>query len=633
MKQKQMNADVLVLGGGTAGVMAAIAAAEEGADVILIERDCALGGVGVRAGIHSYYYGSSGGLQSELDDRTHSLNKQWGSKSIGFHPEAKGVTIEHKIAQLSIRVVYEAIVAEMVVDGNRVIGAVVESEQAQIRIDANVTIDSTGDGDAAFLAGASYTLGRDWDGCQHAYSLIPRFVNENNVLRYKNYDVGWIDITDTVDVSRAYRIGRRYVWRSPETPENMHYTVIGPQLGVREGRRITGEYILHQDDLLLDKRFDDVVMRCYAHHENHAYDYANESDLSQIWIGVLGKWQFLFGGDVPYRCLLPESIDGLLIGCRALSQDHDCGNLFRMQRDMQKLGEIAGVAAAMSVKAKVQPRQLEVLQLQQTLVARGVLSESDLSRESAPWMTFAGETKADRQRVIREGVQEKDIHEIIRYLGTEEEATALWWLWHFGEKSISPLLEASRFAEHSQQCGIAFALGLLKHADSVPYLVEMFRNRDRDKPNDLDRTMERWMSSLVLLRRMGDASVYEDVLEMISTERKSTILLLLLHYLISISEKLTDNQKEQTLPLVLSVLSDSELGNDYTLHGSGVSIPATAYTRSIKWSIDLTSAYLLEMLGGNGKSLLQQYSQDERGYVRVAAATLFARLKQVKGAE
>jgi hypothetical protein len=626
-----LHADILVLGGGTAGVMAAIAAAEEGADVILVERDSALGGVGIRAGVHGYYYGNPGGIQNELDEVTHSLNKQWGSKATGFHPDAKGVAIEQRIAQLGIRVIYEAIVAEMRVAGNRVIGAVVESEQTCISIEANVTIDSTGDGDAAFLAGAAYTLGRHWDGCQHAYSLVPRYVNEKNVLRYKNYDVGWIDITDPIDVSRAYRIGRRYVWRLPETPENMHYTVIGPQLGVREGRRIIGEYTLNQDDLLLDKRFHDVVMRCYAHHENHAYDYANESDLSQIWIGILGKWKFLFGGDVPYRCLLPESIDGLLIGCRALSQDHDCGNLFRMQRDMQKLGEVAGVAAAISVKEKVPPRQVDINQLQQKLIARGVLNESDLSRESAPWLTFAGETSADRQQVIQNGVQSKDILEIIKYLGTEEEATALWWLWQFGDTSISPFLEAYRFAEGRQQRGIAFALGLLKHPDSVPHLLASFRNRDSDKPNELDRTMERWMSSLVLLRRMGDTSGFEDVLKMIGTEQKSTTLLLLLHYLISISGKLTNHQKEQTQTLVKSVISDSEIGNDYTLHGSGVSIPATADTRSIRWSIDLTSSYLLEMIGGNGQSLLQHYSQDERGYVRVAAATLLERLKQMKG--
>jgi hypothetical protein len=69
-----------------------------------------------------------------------------------------------------------------------------------------------------------------------------------------------------------------------EDPTNMHYAAIGPQLGVREGRAIIGKHILNQDDLLLDRRFEDVVFRCFSHHDSHAFDYANESDLSQIFI-------------------------------------------------------------------------------------------------------------------------------------------------------------------------------------------------------------------------------------------------------------------------------------------------------------------------------------------------------------
>jgi succinate dehydrogenase/fumarate reductase flavoprotein subunit len=81
-----LKTDVLVIGGGTTVIPAVIAAAEEGADVLLIERDGALGGVGVRAGIHYYYYGGLGGVQNELDRHTHSLTKELGGKVLGFHP-------------------------------------------------------------------------------------------------------------------------------------------------------------------------------------------------------------------------------------------------------------------------------------------------------------------------------------------------------------------------------------------------------------------------------------------------------------------------------------------------------------------------------------------------------------------
>ncbi len=625
--------DVLVLGGGTAGVTAAIAAAEEGAEVILVERDNALGGVGVRAGIHSYWYGLGGGVQNRLDAAAAKLRKQWGSRAVGYHPEAKGAAIAGALARLGVAAIYEAVVSEMIMDGNRVAGAVVETAESTVAIRAGVTIDSTGDGDAAFLAGAPYTLGRAWDGCQHAYSLVPRFLDDDHVMKFKNYDVGWIDATDPADVSRAYRVGRKYVWRGGETPANKHYMVVGPQLGVREGRRIIGDYVLRQDDLLLDRRFDDVVMRCFAHIENHAYDYANESELSQIWIGVLGQWKFPFGGDVPYRCLLPAGVEGLLIACRALSQDHDCGNLFRMQRDMQKLGEVAGTAAALAVRADASPRRLDVRALQRTLIARGALRESDLTRPSEPWLAFAGEEKRDRRRALDDGVRDDDVREAIARLGTEEEPVALWWLWQYGEPSVGPLLEALRSAEGARRRGIAFALGLLKRPESVPDLAETFRRRDPGKPNELDRTMERWQAALVLLRRMADPAVCDDALASLRRERFSTTLLLLLHYAIAVAGRMTDGQQARTRASAQAILDDPGLGGDYKMHNVDASMPAEEETRSIKWSLDLNAAYLLEQVGADGRGTLERYADDARGYVREAAETLLARLARGKEGE
>jgi HEAT repeat protein len=451
-------------------------------------------------------------------------------------------------------------------------------------------------------------------------------VDENGVLRYRNYDVGWIDVTDPADVSRAYRIGRRYVWRGGETPRTTHFTSLGPQLGVREGRRIVGDYVLRQDDLLLDRRFDDVVMRCHAHLENHSYDYANESELAQIWIGVLGQWKFLFGGDVPYRSLLPAGIDGLLIGCRALSQDHDCGNLLRMQRDMQKLGEVAGVAAALSVRYGVTPRALDVRRLQRRLVERGVLRAEDLTRPSEPWLAFAGEARSGLQRVLEQGVSDEDVRAAVARLGTDEEPAALWRLMRYGDRAVPALRAALTSAAGDRRRGIGFALGLLKDPAGVPVLADTFRRRDGSKPNDLDRTMERWKAALVLLGRMADPAVCDDVLELLPAERDSTTLLLLLHYLIAVSDRLTPGRKARAIPHLQAIIADPDIGGDYTLHGSGTSIPATAETRSIKWSLDVNAAYLLERIGGDGRRVLERYAADERGYVREAARRMLARL-------
>jgi hypothetical protein len=625
------HTDVLVVGGGTAGVTAAIAAAEEGADVVLVERDSGLGGVGVRAGVHYYYLGTTGGVQDSLDRTALKYNEQMGSASKGFIPESKGLAIVKRFAELGIRVVYEAVVSEVIMDGAKVNGVIVESERDALTIAAAVTVDATGDGDIAYLAGAEYTLGREWDGALHNYSLVPRYVDRNNQLRCKNFDIGWVDVTDIADVSRAYRIGRRHVWRGDEDPGNTRYTVIGPQLGVREGRLILGEYQLGQNDLLLDRRFDDVVMRCFAHHENHAFDYANESEWSQIWVAVLGMWRFGFGGDVPYRCLLPVGIDNLLIGCRAFSQDHDNATMLRMQRDLHKIGEAAGTAAAISVKDGVMPRQIEVKRLQNRLIARGVLNEQDLSRASEPWLIFKGETGEDRRRPLEEGIKPADVEALISRLGGDEEPVALWWLWMFGDRCIPHLVEALSHTKAKQRRGVAFALGLLGHPDSVAILADTFRMRDGDRANEHARTEEKWIAALILLKRMGDASVAADVPALLRGERRSATLLFLLHYLIAVADRLGDTLKADIIAAIEAVLSTERLGDDFVLHGAGPTLPASDDTRSMRWGLELAAGYLLELIGGPGQAILERYRHDHRGYARVAAGRLSARLSQRKG--
>ncbi|MDF2835491.1 MAG: hypothetical protein K0Q63_1131, partial [Paenibacillus sp.] len=601
--QESLRTDVLVVGGGTAGVTAAISAAEEGASVVLIERDSGLGGVGVRAGVHFYYLGTKGGIQDQLDERALSLNRKMGSAAKSFLPESKGLAISSRIQELGIRVIYEAIVAEVMMDEQLVRGAVIESSRGTIRIESAVLIDSTADGDAAYLAGAAYKLGREWDGALHNYSLVPRTVDANNQLRCKNFDIGWVDATDPSDISRAYRAGRRHAWRSGENPLNMHYTVIGPQLGLREGRLIQGEHVLSQHDLLVDRRFEDVVFRCFAHHENHAFDYANESEWSQTWVAILGMWRFGFGGDVPYRCFVPKEIDGMLIGCRAFSQNHDNAVMLRMQRDLHKIGEVVGTAAAISVQQGVPPRQIRVADLQQRLISRGVLEEDEISDASKPWVTLKGESAEYLLRLLKGGATAADVKKLIGYLGGDEQSAALWWLWTLGNGCVPVLLEALSQSEGRQRRGIAFALGLLGQEAAVPVLAAIFRSRDADRPNKLTRTEESWVSALILLKNMKNAAVAADVIELLHTEKRSATLLFMLHYLISVADQLAGSLQAATIAAIEVMLADPELGDDFELHNSGDALPALPDTRSMRWGIELAAAYALELVGGEGKRI------------------------------
>ncbi|MDF2720507.1 MAG: hypothetical protein K0Q59_182 [Paenibacillus sp.] len=631
---EQIATEVLVVGGGTAGIAAAIAAAEEGAQVVLVENDGAVGGIGVRAGIHYYYHGSLGGVQERIDRETRSIAKQYGGKARGFHPEAKGAAILKRLRELNVRIIEYAVVAEVLLENDAVTGVIVESEAASYTIRARVTVDSTGNCDVAYLAGADYTLGREWDGVQHSFSLVPRYADGRQILDYKNYDAGWVDSTDTRDVSRAYKVGRQYAWRDGEDPTNTHYAVVGPQLGVREGRYIIGEYVLHQDDLLLDRRFGDVVMRQFSHHDTHAFDYASESDLTQIWIPIMGLRMFKFGGEVPYRCFVPKQTNGLLIGCRGLSQDHDCGMTLRMQRDMHKVGEVAGTAAALAAARGVQPRQVDVDELQSRLVARGVLQDSDLTRESTPWVTL-GEDKPEQRIWTPAAVQTKPLLDrLLSALGTAEEGKALWWLERGGEAAVTALLEALPGAEGKARRGIALALGLLGRPESIPELLKIVEQRVEEIPGDkLARGEDRWVAALILLRIMRSAVAFDAVVAMLATERRSTKLLFLFQYVIGIAEQLNEQQRTAAAQALSGVLKEPGLGDDFTVQGSGDETETKGDTSSMKWGVELTGFYLLELLGSDGLTAIQRYAQDERGYVRAAAIRLADRLAGRAAAE
>lgn len=630
---KELSTDILVVGGGTSGISAACAAAEGGASVILAEFSRGLGGVGTHAGIHAYYLGLHVGLQPELDRRTRTIGGEMGGTVKGFHAEAKKAAIQERLAALGgIRVLYDCVAVEAMKEGGRVAGVLFESPEGPIRVCARLTLDSTGNGDVCALAGVPFASGREWDGVMHCYSVAPRYLKgEGNVDDFKNYDAGWVDSSSTRDVSRAMLDGRRLIRRLPELDENRIFS-ISPHFGAREGRLIRGEYVLGLEDLIMDRRFDDVVMKCYSHYDNHATDMANESRLAQIWTAIVGGWSSRFGCDVPYRSFVPVQTDGLLIACRALSVDHDASCAVRMQPDMHAVGEVAGTAAALCLRTGRQPREVDVPELQRLLIARGVLAASDLSRPSAPWVALSGSKRGDGVWTPDRVREPGQLRSLLEALGTEEEGKALWWLWKAGEAAVSPLRKLYAEAEGRQRRGAAIALALLGDPGGVPELVRSVSERDEDGlPGVESRIPPRWIASLIALQGLRDASCAELLLERLTPTRPTVRLtayaeiLHVLHYVIEVSDRLTPAQNGRATRAIERLLLLPELGDDWASGG----LTDVQQEVSIRWNIEMTGAYALCVLGEpKGLAVLKQYQQDRRIFARNMAKVLLTRLER-----
>ncbi|XID92669.1 FAD-dependent oxidoreductase [Paenibacillaceae bacterium WGS1546] len=627
-------ADVAIIGGGTAGCFAAMAAAQEGAQVVLLEKDEAVGGVGMRAGINAYHFGSRGGLQNDVDRQTLERQRTLGGYSAPYHPEAKGSVISERLRRLGVRVLLNTVVYEALTEGRRVVGVKYVSDRGLGEVRAKVVIDCTADGDIAALAGASFTVGRAFDGVSHLYSLAPRVLKPDGKsggrqLGVMNFDAGWVDPLDVDDVSLAYMEGRGHLLRMYEEAaesgsSGYELLAAAPQLGIREGRHIVGDYVLQLEDYLYDRHFADVVIRSYSHYDTHARDLGNESDFSQIWLVVMDR--FVKDGlwcDVPYRCLLPRGLDGMLVASRALSLDREVSMGVRMQRDMHKLGEAAGVAGAMAALSGRNPRDLEADSLQRRLTERGVLQPEDLNRSASNNLRFRSGPLAsrplDRSRLARlDSVESAELAgSLIGYLGTEEEGLALWWMREWGAPCVQPLLRRLNADEEpAARTAAAFGLALLGRQEAVPLLLELLVRREDGRRDRLDiyhKAYPKWLSAIVLLRLLDSPAAYREAVKALQEGHSASINTFLLQYLYQIADRAEPEEREQLARLLPGWLGELGPGADYVAQGERVTV-------SLRWNLTHWAALLLSRLGKpEGGELCRPYLKDPRKFVRTAA--------------
>ncbi len=616
-QSKSFRSEVLVVGGGTAGCVAAIAAAEEGAKVILIENDTALGGVATRGGIHRYYYGSPGGLQEEIDRRTAEAAAIFGGKTKGFHPDAKRVVLAALCREKGIEVYLNSVVYEVIKEEENVAGVRVLTPDGRLEIHAQVTIDSTGNAHLVRMAGGRLRYGRGLDGVYHNYSFIPRRVLDGEI-GYDNLDAGWVDPYDPWDVSRAFIRGRE--WVREGYAQGAHYFAVSSMLGVREGGLIEGDATITLEDYIEDRPSPEVICRSYSHLDNHGFDTGNESEFSQLWIAVMGLFVKGLWCDIPYGALLPAGIGNLLVAGRALSVDRDVGMGVRMQKDMHKVGEAAGVAAAMSIRYGFAPRELDRSGLQKRLVERGVLETEELQRTHGRNLRF----KRGGLAGVELGKENADSHaeQLAYYFGTDERWKAVWLLGSSAEaaqdRQIAVLLESKLYegTPEARFCA-AITLAMLGREEAVPYLLECIAARDMNKLSNHPKCVPFWIASFVLLRMLKSTAGVGQAAAAFKEQPGAVHSTFLLDYLSAVCPMLSAGERAKAAGAVEAWLSSGELGMDYRMHGDR--------PESLGWSLELRAAALLAKLTGEqGRGIggAAGAAADPRGYVRNAAVRL-----------
>ena len=444
-------ADLLVVGGGPAGVCAAVAAARSGVKVMLIDNGNCLGGMGTKGLVGPFMtcYDAKGenmiirGLFEEIVDRLiaeggalhpskirHTTEfTAWITEGhdhvTPFDPEILKKVYDRICAEAGVKVLFHASFVNPIMKGRRIKGAVLLTPSGLEAVRAKMVIDATGDGTVAYRAGAPCVFGDPESGRVQPASLffrinnvdtdrliadvvphLPEFRRVNGVsyrclhwrvaeaeaagewdLARKSVNIWrsvekdqWVinctrihgvDATDAENLTAAEVEGRRQV------EELMHFfhkyvpgcekaTLMGTgsTMGIRESRHVHGDFVLPVQDLI-----DGVIP------EDNILLSANSIDVHGAMGGPAGGLYMPIQKDmygIPYRCLLPRDVEGLLLAGRCISADSAAAGAIRVMPPAMALGQAAGTAAALCLRGGVEPGALDYADLRKHLLEQKV---------------------------------------------------------------------------------------------------------------------------------------------------------------------------------------------------------------------------------------------------------------------
>ncbi|WP_276356542.1 FAD-dependent oxidoreductase [Cohnella caldifontis] len=442
------ESDVLVAGGGTSGATAAITAGREGARTLVLEGNDGLGGTGTVGGVDSYWFGRRVGFAERITALVETQHRRLRYTGGKWNIEAKKHALLQETEEAGVKARFHAIVFAALKQGDNVRGVLAATRWGPAAYVAGVTIDATGDGDLAAFAGADFVYGSERDRTVMWYSLA-QFEKPG---RTQNNFTSMVDVSNIEDYTRAILTGRR---RGRVTHDH------GVYVATRESRHIRGDVVMTLADQLLGRLWPDVVN---VHFSNH--DIKGLSTADWVNVGAIPPNLFI---EIPYRMLLPQGLEGILVVGKAISATHDALPAIRMQSDLENLGGAAALAAVHSLRQGVSPRRVDIRQLQRRLSDAGLLPADTPERKLAP-IAY----DADALERLADGLT-GDLplyhYSNMRMNETFQGSIPFAEICSAGPAAIPVLEKAMAEAEGRRQVHLAQALAMLGSPAAVPVLL------------------------------------------------------------------------------------------------------------------------------------------------------------------
>ena len=419
------SVDVLVCGGGSSGIFAALASARQGANTFLVEQEGFFGGSTTAFLVNPVpEMMGKGGIIREFMDRMAERGgyikhdpaevKYDFSLANTYDVEIFKFVAHEMLDDAGVKLLLHTLAVKPIIEKNIIQGVIIENKSGRHAILAKRVIDCTGDGDIAARSGVPYEKGRKKDGLMPSVSLLFHLHNEEALeelpttpvggifllspfmkriarkasIKYKlPYDVAFlvpmpvslrrllvnlahlkgIDGTNAEDLTRAHLILRKQIMEATDLLRHNPYfnstyiATTGTQIYVRETRRIKGEYYITEEDAVQGRHFEDAITSCRYMLDVHPLDKTET-----------GRYENHPPFDIPYRSLVPLKIDNLLIAGRCISSDRYAQSALRIGGTCMSTGEAAGTAAAISIKENKNLREMDGKLVHQALEKRGV---------------------------------------------------------------------------------------------------------------------------------------------------------------------------------------------------------------------------------------------------------------------
>ncbi len=512
--------DIIVIGAGSGGIYAALAAAREGKSVLLLEKSRWCGGQHIQGLVNGYYYGFRDGLFRTTDRMAAET-----AKGIFYDvaSDGKRILVADQLRDAGVQVHTLSVALGVFCEGKTVKGIRALLGHTQCTFGCKMLIDATSDGHLLRMLPIRLTMGRKGDGEPEPFSSVRSVYLDRNKYdgglsvtvgkmgkRYSLFheyrDNGYICQFDqeafTKGIVRAHASHLQYIG------EHSRFLYLAPLIGVREGMLYEGEVYLTLEDVLYGRvNGEDAMLWCFSDVDKHGSGMAFDEEIYQNWFVCSNMSTCTIYIPIPVGAVVPKGWKGLTTAGRCISSDTYVNSATRMNTDCFRIGEAVGTLSAMAADQNQNPKAVSPTALREKLTGYGFFREEHPMQPS-----FWNPGMAKEHRIPVRWMSEPA--ELKAALSTDCPAVALWSCHLAGKEKLGDVIYAmTDTADTMLRCNAGIALGLMHDERALPILHEIIRNREPFYYMDCRRSNQ--MRSVIaecLCGQMRDAGAVPELL-------------------------------------------------------------------------------------------------------------------------